>query len=82
MVSNGTVFTTIVNAQGQPVYTEPGMDEHFEVATSIQQIMTFDYPLGEQNMLELVAMSKRLRASDPNRVEVFPAKITISIEKV
>ncbi len=79
-MQNGEQLYTLVNEKGEPVYTELGMDGFFNVADSPERMQTFTKKIGWSQMMELAKWSQS--HCDNGRIKVFPAKVTMQIEKI
>lgn len=71
---------TLVDEQGRPVYTDTGMDGHFVLAESFGSMLTFTKKIGWSQMMEMARWSQS--HCEGNRIKVFPAKVTLTIEKI
>lgn len=71
---------TLVDENGNPVYTDDSMDGHFEKATCFEDMLTFSKEIGYSQMMALAAWSHANCYG--NRIKVFPAKVKINFEIV
>ena len=71
---------TLVDKNGNPVYTTTGTDGHFAKCASFGDMMTFTKCMGWSQMMALAQWSQSHAGN--GRMKVYPAKMTISIEKI
>lgn len=68
---------TLVDENGNPVYTDLGMDGKFETCFTLGDMLTFTRTHGWSQMMEMARWSK-----GEGRTRVFPARVTLKIEKI
>jgi len=75
-----TEIFTLVDEQGNPVYTDLGMDGHFVKCTTLGDMLTFTREIGWSQMHRLAEWSEKHRDND--RIVVYPARVVLKIEKI
>lgn len=80
MLINNEELYTLVDGDNHPVYTYEGMDGHFRKCGSFGDMMSFSKRVGWSQMMELARWSQS--HCKPPRIKVFPAKITLGVERI
>lgn len=73
---------TLVDENNCPVYTMGGLDGHFAKAETFGDMLTFTKEMGWSQMMQTCRWSHSIAARQPDRIKVFPAKVTMELKRI